>query len=439
MRRALPARAQAPQFLSACARTSMSSIAAATQLPAGIPEWVAKYVERAAARGCHVADVRLLSSDACDGGIYQRLLRKITGERIRYWTYGTNASHEYAHVKLIPRPADRTTSVVGKFLADSSNRFACVHEGALASLMDSALGTCAFTNECGGPTLYLEFFFRRPLPLDAHAAFALFTTRILRVEERKTLLSGEITDGRGNVLVDCNGLWRNYGVRFSNADSERAELALRKAAEHFGKPNYPINDKIAARGHHEHLWDDVDWVTELASQHGVAEDTARVHHHMDCTATPPLADYIRNSGKVRTRYFFDSLRRVFVASIQFSGWCQGPIGMVQGGAIFSGHVDACDAALLARSADFGVRVDPAHTRLLYVKVDYRSFTPLDRTYLYEVRLTQDPSRPNIVKAASRCVTPATESVDAKLHSEAQLEFSMAGTVPIADTGCKSCL
>jgi hypothetical protein len=146
-----------------------------------LPDWMSHTIQRARAHSSRVVDSRLLSPT----WHRDKLLEESTKDRIRYWVSGSLAAHEMQGCRLDPTPPNNSISLVGRFLPWSQGTRGGVHEGAIASLMDSVLGSCAFANGSGGPTLSLELKYEKSIPYSTNGhpsslsvADALFRAQI---------------------------------------------------------------------------------------------------------------------------------------------------------------------------------------------------------------------------------------------------------------------
>jgi hypothetical protein len=195
-------------------------------------------------------------------------------------------------------------------------------------------GTCCFRNTSGGPTLALEIMFHSVLNYcDSNYALAKFSASIEKFDGKKTYVCGGISDGE-KVIASARGLWRNMGWQSDEQENEVAQAEklksfFRSMIETKPPPQLPISDQVAIDGRSRHMAPTID-LAEFMERETLESVTSRVFR---ISGQPQVPHYIRASGKIRLEYFWSSREMKFQSIVQFSGWCQGPPGMVHGGAV----------------------------------------------------------------------------------------------------------
>lgn len=446
-----------------------------------IPPWLTRELTKAKQANCDFEDCGLLEPGVETA--WDEMAGKVTGDRVRVWPVGTVNCHELRYCILRPlktsltsEPRSNAISLATLFLPHSEATLGVgfdgdmgprrVHEGAVASVMDTALGFCSSHHGQGGPTLALKLAFHQPLLYTSGASAVMFDAFVDRVDGKKVHLSGHVRDEQGEILVTAQALWRNFlqegknvtgtknvndDQKLHNKDSVRKNNAqarlqfwrhqLTRIVKAKPIPTYIINASIAHEGRVKDVFQPVDWVTALSER--CVDDTQAVMVAGNSGMDKKIPHYVRSSGKLRVRYFWPNseisenkhtgtVPRKFFSCVQFTEWCQGPPGNVQGGAIFSGHADACEAALLVRAREL-LQVDDDRysggARLVSVLVNYRAFTPLDTTYRFEVSVAPEnsssSSAADVVQLISKCFSPAAGTADEILHSDATIALSFS--------------
>jgi acyl-coenzyme A thioesterase PaaI-like protein len=78
------------------------------------------------------------------------------------------------------------------------------HGGAMAAILDEAMGAAAWFNGTPGLSVHLEFDYQRPVPLGASVRV---TGRVERCEGRKVFTSGAVLLADGAVAVSARGIF----------------------------------------------------------------------------------------------------------------------------------------------------------------------------------------------------------------------------------------
>lgn len=101
------------------------------------------------------------------------------------------------------RPEDRELLAIATFGPKAEGHGGLAHGGALLTLLDDAMGTCAWLAGAVVVTARLETDFRRPIllgtPVEARC-------RVTRSEGRKVWVHCEVVSAAG-VHVEAEGLW----------------------------------------------------------------------------------------------------------------------------------------------------------------------------------------------------------------------------------------
>jgi acyl-coenzyme A thioesterase PaaI-like protein len=79
-----------------------------------------------------------------------------------------------------------------------------VHGGAIASVMDEAMGGMAFLNHLPAVTAGLTLNYHRPLPVETTM---YITTSIEKTEGKKVYIMGKMFDGNGMLFADSKGIF----------------------------------------------------------------------------------------------------------------------------------------------------------------------------------------------------------------------------------------
>ena len=79
-----------------------------------------------------------------------------------------------------------------------------VHGGAIASVMDEAMGGVALLNHLPVVTANLTLNYRKPLPVETTM---YITTSIEKTEGKKVYIMGKMFDGDGVLFVDSKGIF----------------------------------------------------------------------------------------------------------------------------------------------------------------------------------------------------------------------------------------
>ena len=93
-----------------------------------------------------------------------------------------------------------------------------VHGGAIASVMDEAMGGVAFLNHLPAVTGSLTLNYHRPLPVETTM---YITTSIEKTEGKRVYIVGKMFDGDGVLFADSKGI-------FVKVPSERIGLQINK-------------------------------------------------------------------------------------------------------------------------------------------------------------------------------------------------------------------
>jgi acyl-coenzyme A thioesterase PaaI-like protein len=78
------------------------------------------------------------------------------------------------------------------------------HGGALAALLDEAMGAAAWLSGCQCVTVHLEYDFRRPVPLASAIAIAAWHER---TDGRKRFMRGTLALPDGTLAVESSGIF----------------------------------------------------------------------------------------------------------------------------------------------------------------------------------------------------------------------------------------
>ena len=79
-----------------------------------------------------------------------------------------------------------------------------VHGGAIASVMDEAMGGVAFLNHMPAVTGNLTLNYHKPLPVETTM---YMTTEIEKTEGKKIYIAGKMFDGDGVLFADSKGIF----------------------------------------------------------------------------------------------------------------------------------------------------------------------------------------------------------------------------------------
>ena len=93
-----------------------------------------------------------------------------------------------------------------------------VHGGAIASVIDEAMGGVAFLNHLPAVTVSLTLNYRRPLSVETNM---YITTTIEKTEGKKVYIMGKMFDGDGVLFADSKGI-------FVKVPNERIGLKINK-------------------------------------------------------------------------------------------------------------------------------------------------------------------------------------------------------------------
>jgi len=270
------------------------------------------------------------------------------------------------------------------------------HGGSLASAFDDVFGAACHRNQTVGPTANLTVQYHRSVFLEPHEGIVVrIRAKVERVVGKKIFVAGDMCDGdTGTVYATASGIFvRRQGLAWDVSEDSlqafRKAIVQMEASQGPGYPRIPCPVQIPESA----------VKTVLAATPGLEICEVQAQHKVE------TGHYVLQNPKLSVINFAHAGAGSFLVLVAVSVQAQGPPGCVHGGCIMT----LLDHAM---SYYFISRGELALTATL--AVDYLAFTPVDSTYVIEVRETS-PRR------GSRC------DLEAKLLSLHQRTVHAIGT------------